>query len=130
MPADGRRTSWSAHAYGLAIDVNPFMNPYQRGDVVLPGSPPAICAATGSGPAVRPGSVVVREFARIGWSWGVVRPAPKDYQNCLGDRHDSLVYCSSPWTCCARSCWSIHLLGFAALFGGLIVQARPPRTRS
>ena len=29
-------TSWSAHAYGLAIDVNPFMNPYRNGDLVLP----------------------------------------------------------------------------------------------
>jgi len=29
-------TGWSAHAYGLAIDVNPFINPYQKGDIVLP----------------------------------------------------------------------------------------------
>lgn len=26
----------SAHAYGLAIDVNPFLNPYEKGDLVLP----------------------------------------------------------------------------------------------
>ncbi len=29
-------TSWSRHAYGRAIDLNPFHNPYHRGDVVLP----------------------------------------------------------------------------------------------
>jgi hypothetical protein len=27
---------WSAHALGLAVDVNPFHNPYTRGDLVLP----------------------------------------------------------------------------------------------
>ena len=35
----GRRraaTSYSQHAYGLAIDVNPFQNPYSKGDLVLP----------------------------------------------------------------------------------------------
>ena len=28
-----RQTRWSAHAYGLAIDLNPFCNPYIRGRV-------------------------------------------------------------------------------------------------
>ena len=31
-----KQTRWSAHAYGLAIDVNLFQNPYRRGDLVLP----------------------------------------------------------------------------------------------
>ncbi len=34
--ATRQSTQWSAHAYGLAIDINPFHNPYQRGDLVLP----------------------------------------------------------------------------------------------
>ena len=29
-------TGWSEHAYGRAIDVNPFVNPYVRGTTVLP----------------------------------------------------------------------------------------------
>ena len=29
-------TSYSQHAYGLAVDVNPFQNPYLKGDLVLP----------------------------------------------------------------------------------------------
>ena len=29
-------TGYSQHAYGLAVDLNPFQNPYHRGDVVLP----------------------------------------------------------------------------------------------
>ena len=32
--AAGRQ--YSQHAYGLAVDLNPFQNPYRRGDVVLP----------------------------------------------------------------------------------------------
>src|SRR4029453_8549751 len=39
-PARGQ-TAWSQHAYGLAVDVNPFQNPYQKGDVVLPELPPS-----------------------------------------------------------------------------------------
>ncbi|MET0133956.1 MAG: M15 family metallopeptidase, partial [Kibdelosporangium sp.] len=34
-PARGL-TQWSEHAYGLAVDVNPFCNPYHKGDLVLP----------------------------------------------------------------------------------------------
>jgi hypothetical protein len=34
-PATGG-SEWSEHAYGLAVDVNPFQNPYVRGDVVVP----------------------------------------------------------------------------------------------
>src|SRR5262245_54891229 len=30
------RTSWSSHAYGRAVDINPFQNPYKRDDLVLP----------------------------------------------------------------------------------------------
>ena len=29
-------TGWSEHAYGRAIDVNPFVNPYVKGSTVLP----------------------------------------------------------------------------------------------
>ena len=70
----GRRsaaTSWSAHAYGLAIDVNPFMNPYQRDDVVLPELASSYLRRDWQRPGMfGPDSLVVREFARIGWSWG------------------------------------------------------------
>ena len=36
LPADDRRHVVSQHAYGLAIDVNSFQNPYVKGDLVLP----------------------------------------------------------------------------------------------
>jgi len=30
--------TFSQHAYGLAVDVNPFLNPYHKGGIVLPDS--------------------------------------------------------------------------------------------
>jgi hypothetical protein len=75
-------TSWSAHAYGLAIDVNPFMNPYQRGDVVLPELASSYLRRDWQRPGMfGPDSLVVREFARIGWSWGGAWRTLKDYQH-------------------------------------------------
>jgi hypothetical protein len=75
-------TSWSAHAYGLAIDVNPFLNPYSKGDVVLPERASAYLDRTRSQPGIiHAGDVVVREFARIGWTWGGSWSSLKDYQH-------------------------------------------------
>ncbi|GAB3990756.1 M15 family metallopeptidase [Nocardioides marmoraquaticus] len=64
-------TTYSQHAYGLAVDVNPFQNPYTKGDVVLP----ELASAYLDRDRRRPGmldadSVVVRAFASIGWTWG------------------------------------------------------------
>jgi D-alanyl-D-alanine carboxypeptidase-like protein len=75
-------TSWSAHAYGLAIDVNPVENPF-----ILNGrvSPPAARgylnrSRVRPGMAVR-GNVLLRAFAAIGWSWGGRWTNPVDYQH-------------------------------------------------
>lgn len=75
-------TSWSAHAYGLAIDVNPFINPYGKGDVVLPELASSYLDRSWQRPGmIQPDSPVVREFARIGWSWGGAWSSLKDYQH-------------------------------------------------
>ncbi|WP_216849438.1 M15 family metallopeptidase [Pimelobacter simplex] len=75
-------TSWSAHAYGLAIDVNPFLNPYHKGDVVLPERASAYLDRTRTQPGIiHPGDLVVREFDRIGWSWGGSWSSLQDYQH-------------------------------------------------
>ncbi|RPI25580.1 MAG: M15 family peptidase, partial [Actinobacteria bacterium] len=63
--------SWSQHAYGLAIDINPFHNPYARGERVLP----ELASAYLDREQVRPGMIlagdaVTTSFAAIGWSWG------------------------------------------------------------
>jgi hypothetical protein len=61
----------SAHAYGLAIDVNPFLNPYRRGDLVLPELAGAYLDRSWHRPGmVLRGGVVTRAFAAAGWTWG------------------------------------------------------------
>ena len=42
-------TSWSEHSYGLAIDINPFQNPYVRGDSWPLSWPGPTGTATGTG---------------------------------------------------------------------------------
>jgi hypothetical protein len=64
-------TSWSQHAYGQAVDVNPFQNPYHKGTVVLP----ELATSYLDRGNVRPGMIlahgpVVKAFAAIGWKWG------------------------------------------------------------
>ena len=77
-----KQTRWSAHAYGLAVDVDPFQNPYRRGDLVLP----ELATAYVDRDRVRPGMIVaggpvVRAFGRIGWGWGGDWRSAKDYQH-------------------------------------------------
>jgi len=66
-----RGSGWSQHAYGLAVDINPFHNPYVRGDLVIP----ELASSYIDRDDVRPGmivagDVVTRAFADIGWGWG------------------------------------------------------------
>jgi hypothetical protein len=76
------QTQWSAHAYGLAIDVNPFVNPYFRDGLVLPELAGSYLDRSWRRPGmVLDGDLVVREFARIGWSWGGDWTSLKDYQH-------------------------------------------------
>jgi hypothetical protein len=76
------QTRWSAHASGLAIDVNPFCNPYTRGDLVLPELASSYVDRTNVRPGmVLPGNVVVSSFRSIGWSWGAEWTTPKDIQH-------------------------------------------------
>lgn len=74
-----KQTRWSAHAYGLAVDVNPFQNPYRRGDLVLPELAGAYLDRGDRRPGmIRPGGVVTRAFAAIGWTWGGTWRSPRD----------------------------------------------------
>ncbi len=75
-------TSYSQHAYGLAIDVNPFQNPYLKDQQVLPELASSYLARN----RVRPGMItpdgpVVRAFASVGWPWGGGWQSLKDYQH-------------------------------------------------
>ena len=81
----GQRT-FSAHAYGLAVDVDPFQNPEHRGDVVLP----ELASSYLDRGDVRPGMItrdgpVVAAFAAVGWAWGGSFRSLKDYMHFSAD---------------------------------------------
>jgi hypothetical protein len=69
-PARGQ-TSFSAHAYGTAIDINPFQNPEVRRDLVLPELASAYKDRSWRRPGMfLPGSPQVAAFTGLGWGWG------------------------------------------------------------
>jgi len=79
---------FSEHAYGLAIDINPFHNPYIKGDVTLPELATAYNDRSRVVPGmIVDGDVVVSAFDDIGWGWGGRWNSLKDYQHfALNDR--------------------------------------------
>jgi hypothetical protein len=75
-------TTWSQHAYGRAIDINPVENPYVDGSRVVPRRGRRFLDRTDVRPGmVVRGGVVVRAFRRIGWGWGGAWSGAKDYQH-------------------------------------------------
>jgi hypothetical protein len=76
-------SSWSEHAFGRAIDLNPLRNPYvTRGGRVSPpaGRPYANRAGRAAG-MIHAGDTVVRAFAAAGWRWGGSWSGSRDYQH-------------------------------------------------
>ena len=75
-------TVWSQHAYGLAVDVNPFENPEVRSGAVDPPAASAWADRSRSSPAmIRHGDAAWRAFSEIGWTWGGDWTSLKDYQH-------------------------------------------------
>lgn len=73
---------WSEHAYGLAVDVNPFQNPYVKDGDVTPGLATSYTDRSDVRPGmIVPGAGVVEAFAEIGWGWGGTWDDPKDYMH-------------------------------------------------
>jgi hypothetical protein len=75
-------TSFSEHAYGLAIDVNPFHNPYVNDQWILPelASGYADRSNVRQG-MIEEGDTVTAVFDAIGWGWGGRWQSLKDYQH-------------------------------------------------
>ena len=75
-------TSWSMHAYGEALDLNPVENPYVVGRTVLPpaGRPYLDRTRVRSGMIVER-DVAVRAFESVGWKWGGRWTNLRDYQH-------------------------------------------------
>jgi hypothetical protein len=81
-------TTWSAHAYGLAIDLNPFCNPYLDGTLVVPELASAYLVRSNVRPGmVLPGDATVSAFAAIGWKWGGSWTSPKDLMHFTATGH-------------------------------------------
>jgi hypothetical protein len=80
--------SWSQHAYGLAIDINPFHNPYIKGELVIPELASAYLDRERVLPGmVVDGDVVVEAFADIGWTWGGDWNTLKDWMHFSSNGH-------------------------------------------
>jgi hypothetical protein len=79
----GDAGSWSEHAFGRAIDINPVQNPYvsRSGDVQPPTGVRYTDRRSQAPGKIRSGDAVVRAFAGIGWSWGGDWSSAKDYQH-------------------------------------------------
>jgi peptidoglycan LD-endopeptidase CwlK len=68
----------SNHASGLAIDINPMLNPYIKNGNSLPEN--CIYDTTKAGTLLS-GSELVNEFKQRGWQWGGDWKSLKDYQH-------------------------------------------------
>ena len=83
-----RQNQWPAQAFGLAIDINPFQNPYVNGDLVVP----ELASSYLSRNRVRSGMIfdggpVVRAFDAAGWKWGGRWPGPVNFAHFSRDGH-------------------------------------------
>ena len=79
---NGECCTWSMHAYGKAIDINPVENPYVGSWGV---SPPNGADFVDRSPKrkgmIAHGDAVWTAFRRIGWEWGGDWSWPVDYQH-------------------------------------------------
>ncbi len=75
--------SWSEHAYGRAIDLNPIENPYVEGGRVYHAASRRYADRSRQLKGmVHAGDAVVSAFASIGWGWGGFwGGSVKDYQH-------------------------------------------------
>ena len=74
--------TWSQHAYGRAVDVDPLENPEVSGGQVDPPSATRWADRTRQDPGmIRRGDAAWQAFAAVGWTWGGDWSSPKDYQH-------------------------------------------------
>lgn len=80
---EGPGTTFSQHAYGLAVDVNPLQNPYVAADGSVRNrfARPYVDRSQDLPGMIHQGDVVVRAFAAIGWSWGGRWASGKDHMH-------------------------------------------------
>lgn len=75
-------TRYSDHSYGHALDLNPLINPYVRGERVdPPGGRPYLSRDPSVPGLVTADGPAVKAFAAAGWKWGGFWRSAKDYQH-------------------------------------------------
>jgi len=75
-------SSWSEHAYGRAIDINPLENPeVRRGVVSPPGGRAYLDRRRWKKGMIHAGDSAVRAFEAVGWHWGGYWHSLQDYQH-------------------------------------------------
>ncbi|MBS0634595.1 MAG: M15 family metallopeptidase [Verrucomicrobia bacterium] len=75
---------YSNHSWGIAIDINPLVNPYVRGDKVLPAGGRDYLDRTANyvgGITDSPDNACYRAFTSRGYEWGGSWPDRQDYQH-------------------------------------------------
>ncbi len=73
---------YSLHSYGYAIDINPLINPYVKGDLVLPLGGKNYLDRTKPVPGmIVQGDKVYQAFIKRGWIWGGALEGRQDYQH-------------------------------------------------
>lgn len=65
-----RNISYSKHATGMAIDINPRFNPLRWKNIDRPNTPAGAVLDTTVNGTLYPGHIVVNEFRRLGFKWG------------------------------------------------------------
>lgn len=81
-------SSLSRHACGMAIDINPQINPYVKGNTVLPANGKAYaqrnekkCTGKYASAMIQRGDFIYTLFKKHGFSWGGDWNSLKDYQH-------------------------------------------------
>ena len=75
--ATGSDDTWSQHAYGWAIDINPVQNPMSTAGPCSPRAAPPTWTARRPPGDGGGGDGVVAAFASIGWEWGATGSASR-----------------------------------------------------
>lgn len=72
--------TWSEHAFGTAVDINPVQNPYVGASVLPAAGSDYLDRTIVRNGMVLDGDAVVEAFNAVGWSWGGKWSRP-DYQH-------------------------------------------------